>query len=256
MILAEDLWLRRKSAQQSILHIINFQSAVIGTATLQAVRLSLTLPTDVMVAFARAGTQAPPPVAPATLGDMPKPTAEVFPFVPAPATEAIVAPEPTAPSAPEPAATKAPVKIKTKDKTGLPATPKPKPSKAKAKAKVKPSATTATPETAAVPGDVVAVVAAADDGPNPHLLDAPRKGGADDLTALKGVGAKLAETLNEFGIYHYDQIAGLNDEGIDWLNEQQSGFKMICCRYDLVGQAKAIASTTKSRAKPTPKASA
>jgi predicted flap endonuclease-1-like 5' DNA nuclease len=29
-------------------------------------------------------------------------------------------------------------------------------------------------------------------GPSPHLLDAPRGGKADDLTVLKGVGAKLA----------------------------------------------------------------
>jgi NADH-quinone oxidoreductase subunit E len=60
-------------------------------------------------------------------------------------------------------------------------------------------------------------------GPSPHLLDAPRGGKADDLTVLKGVGAKLATSLNEFGIYHFDQLATLDDEGIDWLNEQQAG---------------------------------
>jgi predicted flap endonuclease-1-like 5' DNA nuclease len=76
-------------------------------------------------------------------------------------------------------------------------------------------------------------------GPSPHLLDAPRGGKADDLTALKGVGAKLATSLNEFGIYHFDQLATLDDEGIDWLNEQQNGFKMLCARYDVVEQARA-----------------
>jgi predicted flap endonuclease-1-like 5' DNA nuclease len=76
-------------------------------------------------------------------------------------------------------------------------------------------------------------------GPSPHLLDAPRGGVADDLTALKGVGAKLAEALNEFGIYHFDQIATLDPEGIAWLNDQQPGFRMICARYDLVAQAQA-----------------
>jgi predicted flap endonuclease-1-like 5' DNA nuclease len=56
---------------------------------------------------------------------------------------------------------------------------------------------------------------------------------------LSGVGAKLAAALNEFGIYHYDQIASLDEAGIAWLDAQQKGFRMICGRYDLVGQAKA-----------------
>jgi NADH-quinone oxidoreductase subunit E len=75
--------------------------------------------------------------------------------------------------------------------------------------------------------------------PNPHLLDAPRGGKADDLTTLKGVGAKLATSLNEFGIYHFDQLATLDDTGIDWLNDQQAGFKMLCARYGVVEQARA-----------------
>lgn len=78
------------------------------------------------------------------------------------------------------------------------------------------------------------------EGPSPHLLDEPRGGKPDDLTVLAGVGAKLAAALNEFGIYHYDQIAALDAEGIAWLDTQQKGFRMICARYDLVGQAKAL----------------
>jgi predicted flap endonuclease-1-like 5' DNA nuclease len=76
-------------------------------------------------------------------------------------------------------------------------------------------------------------------GQSPHLLDAPRGGKADDLTVLTGVGAKLAKSLNEFGIYHFDQLATLDADGIDWLNEQQSGFKMICARFGIVDQARA-----------------
>ncbi|MBF9032241.1 NADH:ubiquinone oxidoreductase [Rhodobacterales bacterium HKCCE3408] len=76
-------------------------------------------------------------------------------------------------------------------------------------------------------------------GPSTHLLDAPRGGTADDLTVLSGVGAKLATALNEFGIYHFDQIASLDEAGIDWLNDQQPGFKALAKRFDLVGQAKA-----------------
>jgi predicted flap endonuclease-1-like 5' DNA nuclease len=77
-------------------------------------------------------------------------------------------------------------------------------------------------------------------GPSPHLLDGPRGGIADDLTVLTGVGAKLATALNEFGIYHFDQIAALDEEGIAWLDAQQKGFRMTCARYDIVGQARAL----------------
>lgn len=76
-------------------------------------------------------------------------------------------------------------------------------------------------------------------GSSPHLLDAPRGGKADDLTVLTGVGDKLATALNEFGIFHFDQLATLDEVGIDWLNEQQAGFKMICARYKVVDQARA-----------------
>jgi predicted flap endonuclease-1-like 5' DNA nuclease len=76
-------------------------------------------------------------------------------------------------------------------------------------------------------------------GPSPHLLDAPRGGVADDLTVLTGIGPKLASALNDFGIYHFDQLAALDEEGIDWLNEQQQGFRMICARHKIVEQARA-----------------
>lgn len=90
--------------------------------------------------------------------------------------------------------------------------------------------------------DTSAPTAASEDlaaGPSPHLLDAPRGGVADDLTELKGIGAKLADALNEFGIYHFDQIATLDADGVDWLNDAQPGFKMTCVRYGLIEQAKA-----------------
>lgn len=79
--------------------------------------------------------------------------------------------------------------------------------------------------------------AAAEATPNPALLDAPRGGKPDDLTALRGIGAKLAASLNEIGIYHVDQIAALDAEGIDWLDENIPGFKLACTRFDIVAGA-------------------
>ncbi len=87
------------------------------------------------------------------------------------------------------------------------------------------------------PVEAVAEEAASD--MNPLLLDEPRGGKADDLTELTGLGPKMQSALNEFGIYHFDQLAGLNDEGIAWLNAQQKGFAMTCKRFDLVTQAQA-----------------
>jgi predicted flap endonuclease-1-like 5' DNA nuclease len=79
--------------------------------------------------------------------------------------------------------------------------------------------------------------APAEAAPNPALLDAPRGGKPDDLTALRGIGAKLAGSLNEIGIYHVDQIAALDAEGIDWLDENIPGFKLACTRFDIVAGA-------------------
>jgi predicted flap endonuclease-1-like 5' DNA nuclease len=77
---------------------------------------------------------------------------------------------------------------------------------------------------------------------SPLLLDAPRGGVADDLKLVKGIGAKMEASLNEFGIYHFDQIAGLDAEGIDWLDQHLPGFKRNCARFDLVSGAKGLLS--------------
>lgn len=98
-------------------------------------------------------------------------------------------------------------------------------------------------EAAAAPVEAAPVEAApaeaapAEAAPNPALLDAPRGGKPDDLTALRGIGAKLAASLNEIGIYHIDQIAALDAEGIDWLDENIPGFKLACTRFDIVAGA-------------------
>lgn len=80
-----------------------------------------------------------------------------------------------------------------------------------------------------------------DAAPNPALLDAPRDGQGDDLRAVRGIGAKLADSLNEIGIYHYDQLAALDAEAIDWLDEHIEGFKRSCARFDIVAGAAGLA---------------
>lgn len=72
------------------------------------------------------------------------------------------------------------------------------------------------------------------------LSDAPRAGGADDLKKISGVGPKLEETLNSLGIWHFDQVAGLKEKDIAWVDERLR-FKGRIERDDWVGQAKKLA---------------
>ena len=62
------------------------------------------------------------------------------------------------------------------------------------------------------------------------------EGTADDLTVVKGIGPKLSETLNEFGVFHFKQIASWTPENISWLDEEL-GFKGRIQRDGWVDQA-------------------
>jgi predicted flap endonuclease-1-like 5' DNA nuclease len=206
MNFAEDMWLRGQAAQRNFLHVTSYSTAFAGTAALQALHMGLTAPRSFWAAMARAA--ATPVVVPET--------------VPKTKAAAKTAPNAVADPAAEPATASV-----------VPMTPDtPLPTAAEA---VQAAPVTTAPAPAAVPDPEPAA-----EGPNPHLLDEPRGGKPDDLTVLAGVGAKLAAALNEFGIYHFDQIATLDEEGIAWLDAQQKGFRMICARYDLVGQARAL----------------
>lgn len=45
-------------------------------------------------------------------------------------------------------------------------------------------------------------------------------GNADDLKQISGIGPKIESTLNQLGIYHYEQIAEFTEGNINWINEQ------------------------------------
>ena len=72
-------------------------------------------------------------------------------------------------------------------------------------------------------------------------MKAPRKSGADDLKAIKGVGPKLETMLNGMGFYHYDQIAKWSSEEIAWVDQNLEGFKGRVSRDNWVDQAKTLA---------------
>jgi len=73
----------------------------------------------------------------------------------------------------------------------------------------------------------------------PVRLDGPR-GKADDLTAIKGIGEKLASLLNSLGIYHYDQVAAWTKKDGEWIDAKLA-FKGRVAREAWIKQAKALA---------------
>jgi predicted flap endonuclease-1-like 5' DNA nuclease len=54
------------------------------------------------------------------------------------------------------------------------------------------------------------------------------------------VGPKLEQTLNDLGIWHYEQVASLTKTDIAWVDERLR-FKGRIERDDWIGQAKALA---------------
>ncbi|MXO74273.1 hypothetical protein GRI40_03425 [Altererythrobacter aerius] len=72
--------------------------------------------------------------------------------------------------------------------------------------------------------------------------DRPGVGDSDDLTRIKGLGPKLAGTLNALGITRFDQIAGWSDADIDRIDAQLGRFQGRIRRDDWTGQARLLAS--------------
>ncbi|MEM9968666.1 MAG: hypothetical protein AAF755_11260 [Pseudomonadota bacterium] len=85
-----------------------------------------------------------------------------------------------------------------------------------------------------------APVAAVETDDKPEMLSAPRASGADDLKRIGGVGPKLEQTLNDLGVWHFDQIASWGAQDIAWVDERLR-FKGRIERDDWIGQAKVLA---------------
>ena len=83
-----------------------------------------------------------------------------------------------------------------------------------------------------------ASAAAEGDEKEPLRLDAPRGTGGDDLQRIRGIGPKLAETLNGMGFHHFDQIAAWTPEELAWVDRNVGGSRGRASRDNWVGQAK------------------
>ncbi|MBD3786270.1 MAG: NADH-quinone oxidoreductase subunit E, partial [Sphingomonadales bacterium] len=93
---------------------------------------------------------------------------------------------------------------------------------------------------AAEPASFVDLVAAEGPGVQPTGMAAPRDGKADDLKLIEGIGPVLEQRLNEWGIFHFDQIAAWGPEEIAFADQNVPRFKGRCTRDKWVAQAKII----------------
>ena len=75
-------------------------------------------------------------------------------------------------------------------------------------------------------------------------LSAPQ-GEPDNLKALPGVGAKLAEKLNEYGIFHFHQLAAMSEEDVNEMDAALS-LRGRATRDDWISQAKQMLDEKKS----------
>jgi len=83
----------------------------------------------------------------------------------------------------------------------------------------------------------------------PELLKKPRQGTADDLTQISGIGKAIQNKLYAIGIFHYDQLADLNEMQINWLN-RNTGFAGRAERENWCAQAKKLAAKSTAPAAP------
>ena len=181
--------------------------------------------TPVVETAAEPVAEAAVPVAPAV--PEAAPAAQDAVVAEAPSAETVPAAEPKAAPAPKKAPAKKAAPKKAAAKPAAATEAKAEKSKPAAKAKAAPKK--AAPKKAPV----------AKDG-KPELLTAARAGGADDLKQIKGVGPKIEKGLNELGLYHFDQIAGLRKKEVEWVDNNM-GFKGRIERDGWVAQAKLLA---------------
>ncbi len=80
----------------------------------------------------------------------------------------------------------------------------------------------------------------------PEPAPTPAASAGDDLTTIKGLGPKLAVTLNELGVTSYAQIAAWSDSEIDRIDSQLGRFSGRIRRDNWVEQAKLLSSGDES----------
>ena len=65
-------------------------------------------------------------------------------------------------------------------------------------------------------------------------------GARDKLQAIKGVGPAIEKTLNEMGIFRFQQLADMSEYDIDRIAKRLKGFRSRIYREDWIGQAREL----------------
>lgn len=68
----------------------------------------------------------------------------------------------------------------------------------------------------------------------------PINGARDKLQVIKGVGPAIEKTLNEMGIFRFQQIADMSEYDIDRIAKRLKGFRSRIYREDWIGQAREL----------------
>jgi predicted flap endonuclease-1-like 5' DNA nuclease len=68
--------------------------------------------------------------------------------------------------------------------------------------------------------------------------DTGARASRDDLKMIKGVGPAIEKTLNEIGIFRFEQIADMSEYDIDRVAKRLRGFHSRIYREDWIGQAR------------------
>jgi predicted flap endonuclease-1-like 5' DNA nuclease len=74
----------------------------------------------------------------------------------------------------------------------------------------------------------------------PERLKAARKGKADDLKEIEGIGPAMEKLVNSMGFYHFDQIASWSEADVALVDSEMKTFKGRITRDKWVAQAKII----------------
>lgn len=213
MKIAEKIWLGSIAARSNLVTAANTSAAFYSNAALQGWHLGFSTPMVFWSAFTRAT-------------DVDAANQETAPNV----VDLLTVPVAATEAKPEPIAAPKPVAV-VEIAVAAVETP------AIVDAVIEPEVDQGAVETVVETVVETAVEAVVEAAANPVLLDGPRNGQADDLQQVRGIGAKLSANLNEVGIYHFDQVAGLTEVGINWLDDAIPGFKRSCARFDVVAGA-------------------
>ena len=95
-------------------------------------------------------------------------------------------------------------------------------------------------ETQIEPIDQEAVELLADASNDQYDDTMQNRSAGDDLQRIKGVGPAIEKTLNELGIFRFEQIAGISEYDIDRIAARLRGLRTRIYREDWIGQARAL----------------